>query len=35
MRGSYLALREAERWAREAGRKGDGGSDAYLPDFLK
>jgi Fe-S-cluster-containing hydrogenase component 2 len=38
MSGSYLALREAGRKARDAERKKngqDGAGDSYLPDFLR
>lgn len=38
-RGSYLALREAERRSKQSqqdkGQKEKGASDSYLPDFLK
>lgn len=33
--GSYLALREQERKAREAAQPAAGAADSYLPDFLK
>ena len=36
-RGSYRALRAAERREREKAKRGTGaaGGDEYLPDFLK